>query len=236
MKKKKNIGLFGELQEQIKQSEEGRKRLSADFGLMRAEVAKQGTATQAALVTTQQEAAGAAQMAELAAQKTEAMAETTANIHEGVEGLKAEKAAAVELEELGREGATAVQIAVRAGVDMAKQVGRFAKHYPVWLADGGNEEKGSIKFYPKTGMAYICNTTMITRLEHWAPDIATNEYCPYPEPDAEGIYPYIYAMLVWPDMKVRDGNGDIYTCILSEGTYKLVYEPSVVPSVMTKEE
>ena len=227
-KKKRNIGLFGELQEQIKQESEGRKRLSSDFGLMRAEVAKQGTETAAALTATQQSAADAAQ-------KAEAAATATVTIHEGVEGLKAEKAAAVELEELGREGATAIQIAVRAGADMTQQIGRFGKHYPVWTADGGDEKKGDIKFYPKTGMAYICNATMITRLEHWAPDKATNEYCPYPEADKYGVYPYVYGMLVWPQMQVRDGNGDVYRCILPEGTYKLVYEPGAVPSIFTKE-
>ena len=84
MKKKKNIGLFGELQEQIKHEAEGRKRLSSDFGLMRAEVAKQGTATQAALADTQAKAQEAAQNASEAK-------EATATIHEGVEGLKEEK-------------------------------------------------------------------------------------------------------------------------------------------------
>ena len=230
MKKKKNIGLFGELQEQIKHSEEGRKRLSSEFGLMRAEVAKQGTETQASLATTQQKAEAAAQSAAAAEAKTE-------TIHAGVENLKEEKSAKAELETLGREGATAIQIATRAGADMTQQIGKFAKHYPVWLADGGDEEKGSIKFYPKTGMAYICNAaTKITRLEIWAPDKATNEYCPYPEPDKDGVYPYVYGMLVWGGMKVRY-EGTVYNCILADGSkYKLVYTPDQVPSVLTKEE
>lgn len=230
MKKKKNIGLFGELREQMKQDAEGRKRISSDFGLMRAEVAKQGTATQAALADTQQKAQEAAQNASEAK-------EATATIQTGVDGLKEEKSVKVELETLGREGATAIQIATRAGADMTQQIGKFAKHYPVWLADGGDEEKGSIKFYPKTGMAYICNAaTKITRLEIWAPDKATNEYCPYPEPDKDGVYPYVYGMLVWTSMRVKDAEGFIYECILPEGTYKLVYEPSAVPSLMQKEE
>lgn len=230
MKKKKNIGLFGELQEQIKHEAEGRKRLSSEFGLMRAEVAKQGTATQAALADTQASA-------QTAAQKAEAVATKTAEIQTGVENLKEEKSAKAELETLGREGATAIQIATRAGADMTQQIGKFAKHYPVWLADGGDEENGSIKYYPKTGMAYICNAaTKITRLEIWAPDKATNEYCPYPEPDKDGVYPYVYGMLVWPGMRVRDAEGFIYECILPEGTYKLVYEPGAVPSILTKEE
>ena len=228
-KKKKNIGLFGELQEQIRQDAEGRKRLSSDFSLMRAEVAKQGTETAAALTVTQEKAAEAAQ-------KADAAASATATIHEGVEGLKEEKSAKAELETLGREGATAIQIAVRAGADMTQQIGRFGKHYPVWTADGGDEKKGDIKFYPKTGMAYICNAaTKITRLEIWAPDKATNEYCPYPEPDKDGVYPYVYGMLVWGGMRVKDAEGFIYECILPEGTYKLVYEPGAVPSIFTKE-
>lgn len=139
-----------------------------------------------------------------------------------------------ELEELGRAGATAVQIGLRAGAAVSPQVGKFAKHYPVWLADEGTEEVNSIKYYPTTGMAYCC-IAAIQRFSHYTPDVATNNYCSYPAPDEEGIYPYVYGMLVWPGMQVRDGSGDIYTCILTEGTYKLVYAPSAVPSIFKKE-
>lgn len=187
--------------------------------------------------TRKQAKAGEAMKASLAAaqQKTEEMAVQTANILSGVKGLEKEQTAAVELVELGRAGAAAVQIGLRAGAAVSQQVWNFAKHYPVWLADGGTEEVNSIKYYPATGMAYCC-IAAIQRFSHYAPDVATNNYCPYPAPDAEGIYPYIYGMLVWPGMEVRDSGGDIYTCILSEGTYKLVYEPKDVASVFKLKE
>ena len=66
--------------------------------------------------------------------------------------------------------------------------------------------------------------------------LATNNHCPYPEPDENGVYPYIYGMLVWGGMKVRY-EGTVYNCILADGSkYKLVYTPDQVPSVLTKEE
>ncbi len=70
----------------------------------------------------------------------------------------------------------------------------------------------------------------------WAPDIATNNYNPYPEPDADGVYPYIYGMGIKKDMLVRD-DGVVYRCILNtgEGDYKLLYAPSTVPALFTKE-
>lgn len=165
----------------------------------------------------------------------ETMAMQTANILSGVEGMEAEQTAAIQLEELSREGATAVQIGLRAGAAVSPQVGKFAKHYPVWLPDEGMEEVNSIKYYPATGMAYCC-IAAIQRFSHYTPDVATNNYCPYPAPDVEGIYPYVYGMLVWPGMEVRDSGGDIYTCILTEGTYKLVYEPKDVASVFKLKE
>lgn len=218
--KKQRMGLFDELMEQTRKQEEGQKRLSSEIGILRQEQAAAGTAMRTAL--------------DAAKQKTEEVATQTANILSGVEGLEAEQTAAIQLEELGREGATAVQIGLRAGAAVSPQVGKFAKHYPVWLADEGTEEVNSIKYYPATGMAYCC-IAAIQRFSHYTPDVATNNYCSYPAPDEEGIYPYVYGMLVWPGMQVRDGSGDIYTCILTEGTHKLVYAPSAVPSIFKKE-
>lgn len=228
MKKKKNIGLFGELREQMKQDAEGRKRLSSDFGLMRAEVAKQGTATQAALADTQ------AKAQEAALNASEAK-EATATIQTGVDGLKEEKSAKVELEKVQKAWVAAVQMAVSAGVDLAENISVFKKAYPEWIADGGTEEVNHITYYPKTDMAYIC-IGAAQRIAVYAPDLATNNYCPYPEPDENGVYPYIYGMLVWGGMKVRY-EGTVYNCILADGSkYKLVYTPDQVPSVLTKEE
>ena len=227
MKKKKNIGLFGELQEQIKHEAEGRKRLSSEFGLMRAEVAKQGTETAKVLDATQMRAREAAEKAAVAA-------EATATIQTGVDGLKEEKSAKVELEKVQKAGATAMQMAVKAGADVTEQISVFKKAYPEWMADGGTEEVDHITYYPKTDMVYIC-IGAAQRIAVYAPDLATNNYCPYPEPDENGVYPYIYGMLVWGGMKVRY-EGAIYRCILADGSkYKLVYTPDAVPSVFTKE-
>lgn len=234
MKKKKNIGLFGELQEQIKSSEEGRKRLSSDIGLMRAEVAKQGTATAAALADTQQKTAEAAARAQEAAQKATEAKEATAEIQTGVDGLKEEKSAKVELEKVQKAGVAAVQMAVSAGVDLTESISVFKKAYPEWTADGGTEEVNHITYYPKTDMAYIC-IGAAQRIAVYAPDLATNNYCPYPEADEEGVYPYVYGMQVWGGMKVRY-EGTVYNCILAEGSKtKLVYTPDQVPSVFTAE-
>lgn len=127
-------------------------------------------------------------------------------------------------------GAQTVQTAVDGGLEVAAQVSVFAEGYPGWVADGGLEETGHISFYPKTNMAYLCYNA-IQRYEQYAPDIATNNYNPYPQADADGVYPYVYGMTVWPDMRVRDNRGIIYRCILANGTYKLMYEPSEVPSI-----
>lgn len=227
MKKKKNIGLFGELQEQIRQDAEGRKRLSADFGLMRAEVAKQGTETARAIDDTKMRAMEAAEKAAVAA-------EATATIHAGVENLKEEKSAKVALEKVQKAGAAAMQMAVKAGADVTEQISVFKKAYPEWMADEGTEEVDHISYYPKTDMVYIC-IGAAQRIAVYAPDLATNNYCPYPEPDENGVYPYIYGMLVWGGMKVRY-EGTEYRCILADGSkYKLVHTPDAVPSVFTAE-
>ena len=235
MKKKKNIGLFGELQEQIKHEAEGRKRLSSEFGLMRAEVAKQGTATQAALADTQAKAQEAAQRtAETVKQATETR-EAVATIQTDVDGLKEEKSAKVALEKVQKAGVVAVQMAVSAGVDLAENISVFKKAYPEWIADGGTEEVNHITYYPKTDMAYVC-IAAAQRIAVYAPDLATNNYCPYPEADEKGVYHYVYGMLVCGGMKVRY-EGTVYNCILADGSKtKLVYTPDQVPSVLTKEE
>ena len=126
------------------------------------------------------------------------------------------KKATAKVKRMQEQGATAVQAAISAGQELSRSVSAFSSAYPEWIADNGLEEVNHITFYPTTGMA-------------------TNNYCPYPEPDEYGVYPYAYGMLVWPDMRVRDGEV-VYKCILPDGTYKLVYSPSQVPSVFEVEE
>lgn len=147
--------------------------------------------------------------------------------------------AVAKIQTMRSSGATSVQSAITAGAkptedaEFAQCIAAFTKGYPEWVADDGVEPLYSIKYYPATKMAYIC-IALINRYSNYTPDVATNNYCPYPEPDADGIYPYIYGMMVWPNMRVRY-NDTVYKCILSSGTYKLVYAPSDVPSVFTKE-
>lgn len=133
-----------------------------------------------------------------------------------------------------QSGAETVQAAADSGAEVAQNVAVFTEGYPEWVADGGTEETGHISFYPATGMAYLC-ANAIQRIAEYAPDIATNNYNPYPEPNDAGVYPYVWGMTVWPDMLVRDTDGVIYRCILPSGTYKLVYEPKDVPSIFELE-
>lgn len=144
------------------------------------------------------------------------------------------KKATAKVKRMQEQGATAVQAAISTGQELSRSVSAFSSAYPEWIADNGLEEVNHITFYPTTGMAYVC-IAAIQRYANYAPDVATNNYCPYPEPDEYGVYPYAYGMLVWPDMRVRDGEV-VYKCILPDGTYKLVYSPSQVPSVFEVEE
>lgn len=145
------------------------------------------------------------------------------------------KFAVAKINAMKKSGAVSVQSAVAAGVnpiedsELVACIATFSQNYPEWVADDGLEEVNRIKYYPATKMAYIC-IAQINRYSHYTPDVATNNYCPFPEPDADGIYPYVYGMMVWPEMKVRS-NDVVYNCIMPAGTYKLVYDPADVASI-----
>lgn len=158
-------------------------------------------------------------------QKTENMARQTENILSGVQGLETEKKATAQLAIISEAGAEAVQIAIKAGANVTRQVALFSENYPRWEPDNGMEELNSIKYYPVTDMVYIC-INPIQRFAHYTPDQAENNYCPYPKADETGVYPYISGMLVWNGMKVRGTDGIQYICTMGEGTYKLVTEPA----------
>lgn len=136
-------------------------------------------------------------------------------------------------------GAKTVQIAMSSSLDPTNDaeliscVANFSNKYPEWVADDGLEEANRVKYYPGTKMAYIY-IAQINRYSHYTPDVATNNYCPFPEPNSEGIYPYVYGMLVWPGMKVQY-DGTNYVCILPSGTHKLVHTPAEAVSVFEKE-
>lgn len=108
-------------------------------------------------------------------------------------------------------------------------IGIFADNFPEWKADNGLEETGHISKYK--GMAYQC-INAIQRYEHYAPDVATNNYNPFPAPDADGIFPYVYGMGVSIGMKERY-NGEIYRAI--QAMTKQVNLPSELPAIFVKE-
>lgn len=130
---------------------------------------------------------------------------------------------------LGQNGANTIQNAAYKEEEVHNLIGMYSKYYPEWKADNEIEKINHITYYPKTNMAYIC-ISEIQRFEHYAPDVATNNYCPYPSPDINGVYPYINGMLVWKDMIIKDED-ILYKCILQEGTYKLVNPPKEAPSI-----
>lgn len=69
-----------------------------------------------------------------------------------------------------------------------------------------------------------------TSQEAWLPfSIGTEAmYGARPEPDEDGVYPYVYNMAVEPGMKVRH-EGVLYECI--QGTDSLLFEPGQVPAM-----
>ena len=149
------------------------------------------------------------------------------------------KFAVAKINAMKSNGATSIKSAIAAGVkptedeELAKCVATFTQGYPEWVADGGVEPLYGVSYYPATKMAYIC-ISLINRYEHYAPDVATNNYCPFPEPDADGIYPYVYGMMVWPGIRIRH-EGIVYKCIMPAGTYKLVNTPAEAVSIFEKE-
>lgn len=225
--KKRNKGLLGQLMEQqaaaemrAKRAEEKSSALSSEMAALRAERKTADAELGQAISQTHQTAEGIAQK--------------TAEVSDGIGKLKEGAATAADLEKAQKAGMAAVQMAVSAGVDMAESIAIFKKAYPEWLADGGTETVNHITYYPKTDMAYIC-IAEAQRIAVYAPDLATNNYCPYPEADENGVYPYVYGMQVWGGMKVRY-EGTEYRCILADGSkYKLTYTPDQVPSVFTAE-
>lgn len=207
-------GFFEEMQERQKMTEEFQASLSARMETLR----KERQAADAVMSL----AIGAA------GQKTEALSAKTESLIAGVEALGEGQARAAQVSALGKAGAAAMQLATNAGADVARSVAVFTAHYPAWIADGGTEELNHISEY--NGTTYIC-INPIQRAAHWTPEAATNNYCPYPAADSEGVYPYIFGMLVWGGMKVRGGDGEIYRCTLAEGTHKLVNEPGEATSI-----
>ncbi len=207
-------GFFEKMQEAQRKTEEQQARFSTEMDTLR----KERQAADAVMSL----AIGAA------GQKTEALSAKTESLIAGMAELGEGQARAEQVEALGKAGAAAMQLAASAGAEVARSIAAFTGHYPAWIADGGTEGLNHIAEY--NGTAYIC-INPIQRLAHWTPDAATNNYCPYPSADRDGVYPYVSGMLVWGGMKVRGGDGEIYRCTLTEGTYKLVNEPKDAASI-----
>ena len=105
------------------------------------------------------------------------------------------------------------------------EIGYFSDAYPEWVADNGLEETNHISRY--NGVVYQC-INAIQRYAHYAPDIATNNYNPYPEPDKDGVYPYVYGMGVKVGMKEKY-NGVVYVAI--QAMVKQINPPSELPAI-----
>lgn len=105
------------------------------------------------------------------------------------------------------------------------EIGYFSDGYPECVADNGLEETNHIRRY--NGVVYQC-INAIQRYAHYAPDIATNNYNPYPEPDKDGVYPYVYGMGVKVGMKEKY-NGITYVAI--QAMTKQINPPSELPAI-----
>lgn len=105
------------------------------------------------------------------------------------------------------------------------EIGYFSDGYPEWVADDGLEETNHISRY--NGVVYQC-INAIQRYAHYAPDIATNNYNPYPEPDKDGVFPYVYGMGVKVGMKEKY-NGVVYVAI--QAMTKQINPPSELPAI-----
>ena len=114
---------------------------------------------------------------------------------------------------------------VKGTSDPDPEIGYFFNAYPEWVADGGLEETNHISRY--NGVVYQCINS-IQRYAHYTPDVATNNYNPYPEPDKDGVYPYVYGMGVKAGMKEKY-NGVVYVAI--QAMTKQINPPSELPAI-----
>ena len=112
------------------------------------------------------------------------------------------------VKQIKQTGASATQEQANPPAD----IGIFADGYPEWVQDDGLEELYHISYYPKTRIVYQC-INPIQRFAQYTPDVATNNYNPYPEPDEDGVFPYVYGMGVKIGMRERDPNGNVYVAI-----------------------
>lgn len=133
------------------------------------------------------------------------------------------------IKRLKTEGAKANQNRI----ESLPTAGIFKTSYDKWVADDGLEKAGHISYYEETDMAYKCRTN-IYRTKEYAPNIATNNYAPLPEPDRNGVYPYVYNMDTEIGMLVYDEtDGNIYECYANPIT-AMIWSPSQLASSFRK--
>lgn len=116
-------------------------------------------------------------------------------------------------------------------------VGVFAGGVEEWKA--GVEYKLNDLFTYQGNMGYVKQPTL-TSLDVYPPFSVGTEalYGARPNPDADGIYPYVYNMGIYKGMLVRDDDGVLYRSIIGtqERPTELLYHPKDVPTLLEKVE
>lgn len=114
--------------------------------------------------------------------------------------------------------------------------GVFASGVEEWKPD--TEYKLNDLFSYEGNMGYVKQPTL-TSLDIYPPFSAGTEalYGARPKPDADGVYPYVYNMGIFKNMRVHGNDGMVYKSI--SGTYEnpteLLYPPEEAPSLFVKE-
>lgn len=96
--------------------------------------------------------------------------------------------------------------------------------YPEWEADRAYAENELFLYEGKPGFA----RSAFTSQAHYPPFSQGTEalYGARPRQNPDGTYPYVYNMLIIPDMLIRSGkDGRLYRCILTS-EYTLLYDPA----------
>lgn len=123
---------------------------------------------------------------------------------------------------LKRNGKEAIEM----DVELSPSIGIFTEAFPEWKADDRMQTTGSICKYK--GIAYQCKKE-IQRSREMSPDKAADYYHPFPEPDKDGNYPYVYGMKVREGMRIKDPNGKKYKAM--ESIEKMQNPPSEMTEV-----
>lgn len=133
-------------------------------------------------------------------------------------------------EQIGRISAAAISSVKAVSVSEAKapaaNVGLFIAGAPDWEPGKAYERYDLFRYGNAVGWVKQAHTSQ----ETWLPFSVGTEalYGARPEPDEDGIYPYVYNMKVDVGMKVRDEDV-VYECI--QGTDDLLYKPGQVPAL-----